>query len=962
MTNPYACPLSGAWSFSLASFLLFGINIMGASNTLLAQACPSITVVEGPTAGVCESYPFDVQALGLTNFTANENGEQDYNLQLVWLAAGSTADPYVSGNLMATTTPVNGVAFFDDVPNDLAPGTYDLFTIVTPLPADPDCRPQPVITITVGPCEALGDFVFLDFANDGHYNGSDIALPGIAVEVFNADTDETVYELGTATTNLAGKYEFALVAAGNYYLAFEGTPNNLALVPGSGLGIGPNNTNNFDPDAVNGIGTTPDFAFAATQPDTTLDVAFVGTGTISGRIWPDDDFGNDDNEAGIAGVTLELRWGGLDQILDNEDDVWLTTQTVADGNFTFAHLPHGPYRLRVQSTEGTILAAGYDLVSPATMTYDFMLNNDGNTFVGNDFMYQPQCWPSTARFSTADPLVMCGNATLGIYPDQPIRVRIDDFVRPASIAGDYAYWLVVVNEVNEIIQSNPVPNPLARPTIVVDLTGLPIGDYGIYGLHYLTTDPDLVEPFDFSPGVDFTSITQQLTLQDGMPASGQVCGDVSLSAAQGALMATMEPQPPVFLGCIGSVNAGLNRDCEVRVTPQMVLSGDWGCLIPSDFQIDIFADGRLVSNEGRINGCGTYEYRINVLLPDVDGFPCWGYINTFDNRDPILVCPPDIEGDPDFLCEDLDSLQFINVQSYLLDGNGTIVDIEPEVAAVLDLTGYPSVTDGCDFVRVTISDHFVENGDCGEAYIERTFRAADKVNSTCGGTANQADPCVQRIYVRKPSITADLILPPELVELDCSDFATGANPTPEQIMDALDTLGYPAVRSFFDADPDRPGFQPNPLDQTYCNIGASYQDLPRIDACGSTYSFLREWSIIDHCEVGNSLVYRQLIRVKDDTDPTLILPTVDYNGDNLPDVRRFSASPAACEAYIRFPDPAELSDFCAGPPTVRLKVRDEAGTLLYNGPLDNQVTLPLGNYVAEYCATDACSNQACALM
>ncbi|MGH1438379.1 MAG: hypothetical protein ACRBG0_28380, partial [Lewinella sp.] len=37
------------------------------------------------------------------------------------------------------------------------------------------------------------------------------------------------------------------------------------------------------------------------------------------------------------------------------------------------------------------------------------------------------------------------------------------------------------------------------------------------------------------------------------------------------------------------------------------------------------------------------------------------------------------------------------------------------------------------------------------------------------------------------------------------------------------------------------------LSQNYCNLGASYSDEPRINVCEGTYSFRREWNIIDWC-------------------------------------------------------------------------------------------------------------------
>lgn len=932
-----------------------------------AQDCPEVAVVNGPEAGICQGATFTVEALGLVNFTRNENGTINYDLQLVYLPVNHTEDPYEAGVVLATTTPQNGQAVFSNVVHEIPPGEYAFYTLPFPAPADPNCRPTPGFELSVGPCESLGDFVFIDFGDDGNFNGPDIPLSGVTVEILNAINDATIYEMGPLVTNNLGQYTFGNVPEGEYFLLFSNAIPNWGLEPATGLGIGPNNTNNFAPDLINGVGATPDFVFSAEMADTTKDVAYRGVGSIRGNVWADDNFNElfSPNEE-VENVELSLRWAGFDNQFATADDVLLSDMSEVDGTFEFLHLPYGQYQLELGSTVFSRVAAGYDLWQPINLPYLLSLSVDNVTEGDQDFAFVPQCLPSTGMLSTFDPLVMCGNDELGIYPNQPVRVRIQQFTTPASIPEDYAYWLVVVNPAGEIVQSDLVANPGASPTIVVDLTGLPTGDYGIHAVHYLLTDPDLLTPFNFNVGNSFNTITNLLSHQDGQTVGGPICGDVSLTVDN--LVVAMEPQPPVFLACIGSVNAALNNECAINVTPQMVLSGDYGCLIPADFNVEIYVDDDLVSEEGLIMGCGQYEYRIDVRIPNTPGFPCWGYINAFDNRAPSLTCPADVSGGINregeafnFFCSDLDELFLGGPLRYVVAGDGSIVSIDSALAAVLDITGYPTVTDGCDFVEVTIVDQYFSNGDCGVAYIEREFRAADKYNSTCTGLPNEAIVCRQRINLRKPTID-EVILPPAVVELPCADFSGATNPTPEEIAIALDTFGYPSVFSFFDADASLPGFQANPLNQVYCNVGASYQDLPRINICGSSFSFIREWFVIDDCDAGSVRTLRQLIKIKDNTDPTLELPTVDYNFDGLPDVRRFSTSPAGCLAFIRFPNPISLTDFCAGPPSLTIKVRDEENTLLYTGSIEELVSLPLGLYTVEYCATDGCDNQSCAIM
>ena len=723
LLQEYQRQLTVAGRFSFLLFFLFFFAVQHAQGQVV---CPTIGVVEVPL-NPCEGFPFNLTATGLENFDAAENNETNFEVRFVYLPAGATEDPYLDGIELGQVIPDNGTAELLEVGDQLSAGSYDVYALLSPDPADNTCRPQAMATITVILCDDLGDFTFIDFNNNGIYDGSDTPLPQVLARIYNADTDEESLTMGPLTSNIDGNYWYTAVPPGNYFFLYEPPAGYIA----SGTVVTGNNGNKIDPAAGNGATSTADFAFAATAFDYTFDAGFVGPGTNSGIIWPDDDFGLDFDEAGTDGVAFELEWYGVDGQWDNADDVTLSRTSVAGGVFAFNNLPYGEYRLSLTSVAGTVLAAGYDILSPADNRYEFTIDGANTSFVNNNFIYQPQCLPSPGRLSTTDELVMCGNATLGIYADQEITVRLNDFVAPLSIATDYNYVILVVNESDEIVQVHPLANPANNATVVVDLEGLPIGDYGIHSVHYLTTDLDLITPFDFNIGASFSAIINELTQVDGNvnPSGGLVCGDVSLTTNN--LVASMNPQPPVYLGCIGAVNISLNQQCGARVTPQMVLVGDWGCLIPSDFQVSILQNGVLVSEDGTLSGCGTYEYMIDVLVDGISGFPCWGYVVARDVTAPVVTCPPDVtggsspEGIVDFLCEDIDQVVFNTPVAYIVDGDGQVVDIDPAIAAILDQTGYPVVQDGCDFVRVYVSDQVVQNGNCGLTVINRTFFAED---------------------------------------------------------------------------------------------------------------------------------------------------------------------------------------------------------------------------------------------
>ena len=960
LTPECALPIAGNTFAGLAVF--FSLLLFPFFNAQAQTICPTIGGLDAP-ASFCEGFPFTVYATGLENLDAAENGETNFEVGLVYLPQGSTDDPYTEGVFLGQSAPAGGTAEFFEIGDQMPVGDYDLYVILIPDPADPACRPSAQMPFSITPCDDLGNFTYIDFDDNGMFDGPDVPLPQVLVRIYDADTDIELLTTGPETSNADGNYWYTAVAPGNYFFLYEAPTGYL---PATTTVIA-DNGNRIDATAGNGPTSTADFAFAGTALDFTFDAGFIGPGTISGVVWADDDFEFDFDEAGIDNTELSLSWYGLDETWDTADDVVLTRNTAAGGVFIFNNLPYGEYRLEQTDVSGTILSAGYDLVTPATTPVEFVVDAGNTEFVGNNFIYQPQCLPSPGRLTTVDALVMCGNEELGIYEGQPIRVRLNDYVAPLSIPDDYAYSIVVVNEADEIVQVHPIANPTNGSMVIVDLAGLPIGDYGIHGLHYLTTDPDLAAPFDFSIGASFSAITDELTLNDGADSTtdGLVCGDVSLT--QNQLVASMDPQPPVYLGCIGLVNVSLNQDCGARLTPPQVLVGDWGCLIPSDFQINIYQDGVLISNDGTFSGCGRYEYEVNVLVDDISGFPCWGYVDAYDNRAPVIECPADIaggispEGITDFLCTDIDQIYLSIPAAYIVDGQGQIVSIDPALEAILDQTGYPTLTDGCDFVRIYVSDTVDENGDCGTTVITRTFFAEDKVDSACAGNPNVSNICTQEITFRKPTID-EVLLPPNVVELDCDLFSGPINPTPEEVGEGADVLPFPAILSFFDADPATAEVDPHYLDQVYCNIGASYQDLPRINICGSSYSFIREWYIFDKCDLSEAIEFNQLIKVKDNTDPTLELPVVDYDNDGFPDVRRFSTAPYDCIANVAIPAPANLFDFCSGPATLLVTVTDANDNFVFSGTSGQVFTVPPGNYTLEYCATDECNNETCATM
>jgi len=304
----------------------------------------------------------------------------------------------------------------------------------------------------------------------------------------------------------------------------------------------------------------------------------------------------------------------------------------------------------------------------------------------------------------------------------------------------------------------------------------------------------------------------------------------------------------------------------------------------------------------------------------------------------------------DLVCDDINGIRFTSPRNWIVNADGTLDATATrntffggsqtalnEFLAKLSLTGVPVATDNCGQVLVTLSDAVSTAGDCGNVTLTRTITVRDRYNSACTGTP-RTDVCTQVITFRKPTID-DVVFPPFTVAIECDeDFAVDANGNVHPSV-----AGYPWIRTAL-------GF--HDLAQSYCNVGASYSDEPRIEVCEGTYKFRREWNLIDWCNPGSSLILNQLVKVGDFTGPAL---------SGVPATAIVSTSPFACVANYAIPVPV-VSDgngcSTAGPTTYTIT---QGGVYVANGNIIGApiVQLPIGVYTVTLCAADACGNETC---
>jgi hypothetical protein len=304
--------------------------------------------------------------------------------------------------------------------------------------------------------------------------------------------------------------------------------------------------------------------------------------------------------------------------------------------------------------------------------------------------------------------------------------------------------------------------------------------------------------------------------------------------------------------CNDLVQVSLDEDCEVEITPDMVLEGN-GC--PNGvFQVQARINGVWTPGAGNFVATAAHiNLTLQIRVRDlVSGNSCSGFARIEDKLAPELTCT------------DL----FLNC---------AMTDYSPDyLLNVVNIAeAYPLVDENCTSTTLSFIDTWFDlsctgtiNGfDDISAYVIRKWTVVDE-------SGNSAT-CDQYIYFERRH-TLDVFFPAD-VTVDCTDPITNPGAT-----------GIPFVTDFglnWDVWPNG----------TFCELNATYNDL-RLNVCDGTYKILRTWTIYDWCLPSgpfNPLTHIQIIKVEDSQGPELDCPedmTVGTNPNdcqldfNLPDV------------------------------------------------------------------------------
>jgi len=279
---------------------------------------------------------------------------------------------------------------------------------------------------------------------------------------------------------------------------------------------------------------------------------------------------------------------------------------------------------------------------------------------------------------------------------------------------------------------------------------------------------------------------------------------------------------------------------------------------------------------------------------------------------------------------------------------------------LLRITGYPgdgtsTLSDNCANMTVCVSDAAPSGtGDCAPITLRRTFTVTDD--------SGNATTCPQVITFNRPGL-GDIQMPPFTAPIECDeDFPVLANGNP-----APEVTGYPfvvTVSGIFN------------LQDTYCNLGASFSDGPRINICAGAYKFVRTWDILDWCAPSPFIHFDQIVKVGDFTAPTVTCPGQDYDWDGDLDPLVFSTSPFSCTGAFSVPLPTVV-DNCSDyevkteiVTTVLVDVVNQYGIvtgqrldtvvvrlIAWNAPTRLVSGIPAGDHFFRYTVNDGCGNK-----
>jgi protocatechuate 3,4-dioxygenase beta subunit len=238
---------------------------------------------------------------------------------------------------------------------------------------------------------SLGNLVWNDINNNGEVDGGETGIANVSVRLYLDNDNNGVPDgaaIATTTTNGTGHYLFTNLAEGTYIVEIVPPTDYISSTGTNGSAIGgfepapdpDDNSDNDDNGTTSGavIRSAPVTLSAGTMPtgesptlgipdptadnlsNLTVDFGLFRPLSLGNLVWNDSNNNGevDSGEAGIAGVTVELRDGTGNTVI-------ATTTTDANGNYRFNNLLPGDYIVSIPASQ---LASGASLEGMVSST------------------------------------------------------------------------------------------------------------------------------------------------------------------------------------------------------------------------------------------------------------------------------------------------------------------------------------------------------------------------------------------------------------------------------------------------------------------------------------------------------------------------------------------------------------------------------------------------------------------
>ena len=348
------------------------------------------------------------------------------------------------------------------------------------------------------------------------------------------------------------------------------------------------------------------------------------------------------------------------------------------------------------------------------------------------------------------------------------------------------------------------------------------------------------------------------------------------------------------IACIGDFQVSLDGNCEMMVTPQMLVAGSFNTSSPytimlTDMQGNIIPNATLTSIH-----VGTIV--LAKLTEGCGGNSCWSNIRVEDKVPPVSLCQPDITIPCMFLT---------------------------------DYTG-PFESDNCDgpVINSIVNEETISvcEGNVIK-YIDRIYQATD-------ARGNKSGFCSMRITVTRPDFSREagfLKFPDDLTmdnALLCSEFEMDAQGRPHPEVSGVPTY---AGRNIF------------PVVDVGCNTSVWYTD--EVINIGCITKVFRTWHIYEQCSSEYEYIsHTQTIEITDNKNPYV----TPYSNASI------STSGENCVGLYTIQLP-EVQDTCS--PSFVVDVTYPGGVIL-NMRQSTTIALPQSDipHLISVKVTDACGN------